>query len=486
MYEDFYGFREQPFSLLPDAEFLYLSDKHQSAYNVLAYGLSGQAGFTIITGEVGSGKTTLIQSFIKEVDADTNVAVISNTPRSFESLFKWILDAYELDYRGKDAVELHSIFTNFLVEQNAEGRRTFLIIDEAQNLSAETLEELRILSNVNVSKNLLLQIVLVGQPELLEMLNRPELRQFTQRISISYQLTALDREETQAYIRHRLAVAGGDPMLFTGGACTAVFHLSKGIPRLINGLCDIALVYGFGEGKSTIDVDTILAVYDDRSKSGLGMGTDPLDKEKLAEEIGRLERSATESAEIPLELAAATVSETDSTEEDQSEGAHFRELAVDNPRQAISARMMSQDGMRNEKGSANSMTVSPPLGCHVSQKEEPPEIPPIPWTKKGSSHQSIDRVGTPLKLAVPDPDRDRLPTRIQEGGSHQVTSSAMPPPKLTALKPEYYDRSPHDVSAGRANRSITRWIFWIFKSVIVLSSIIVLVFLILMIIFRSN
>ena len=288
MYESFYGFREKPFSLLPDPEFLYLSAKHNSAYNVLDYGFTGQAGFTVISGEVGSGKTTLVRSFLRQVDADTTVGLISNTSRGLGSLLQWILYAFELDYQGKDEVELHETFTKFLIAQYAAGRRCVLVIDEAQNLEPETLEELRMLSNVNASKDLLLQVVLVGQPELAETLNRPDMRQFAQRIAISYHLNALTLQEAHAYIRHRLKVAGGDADTFTDAACDALYFLSQGVPRLINGLCDIALVYGYGEEMRQIDVDTIIAVIEDRSASGQWIGDDPPSREQILEEVRRL------------------------------------------------------------------------------------------------------------------------------------------------------------------------------------------------------
>jgi type II secretory pathway predicted ATPase ExeA len=288
MYESFYGFREKPFTLLPDPEFLYLSAKHSSAYSVLDYGFTGQAGFTVISGEVGSGKTTLVRSFLRQVGDDTTVGLISNTSRGFGNLLQWILYAFELDYQGKDSVELHETFTKFLIAQYAAGRRCVLIIDEAQNLQPETLEELRMLSNVNASKDLLLQVILVGQPELAETLYRPDMRQFAQRIAISYHLKALTLQETHAYIRHRLTVAGGDVNTFTDAACDALYFLSKGIPRLINGLCDIALVYGYGEEMRQIDVDTVIAVVEDRSQSGQWMGDDPPSREQIHEEVRRL------------------------------------------------------------------------------------------------------------------------------------------------------------------------------------------------------
>ncbi len=289
MYEKFYGFREMPFSLLPDPEFLYLSAKHRSAFSVLEYGLTGQAGFTVISGEVGSGKTTLVRKFLRQVGQNTTVGLISNAPRGIGNLLRWILYAFDLDYQGKETVELYEVFTEFLIAQYAAGRRCVLIIDEAQNLNAETLEELRMLSNVNASKDLLLQVVLIGQPELAETLCRPDMQQFAQRVGISYHLKALALEETHAYIRHRLTVAGGDAGIFTSAACDALHILSKGIPRLINGMCDIALVYGFAGESRHIDLDTVLAVMEDRSQSGQWMGANPPSPEQLCSEIERLE-----------------------------------------------------------------------------------------------------------------------------------------------------------------------------------------------------
>ena len=295
MYENFYGFREKPFSLLPDPDFLYLSSKHSSAYSVLEYGLTGQAGFTVISGEVGSGKTTLVRSFLQQVGADTTVGLISNTPSGFGDLLRWILYAFDVDYQGKETVELHEAFIQFLIAQYAVGRRCVLIIDEAQNLKVETLEELRMLSNVNASKDLLLQVVLVGQPELAETLSRPDMSQFAQRISISYHLKALTLEETHAYIRHRLAVAGGDATIFTDAACDALYILSNGVPRVINGLCDIALVYGFGEETPQIDMETVLAVVEDRSQSSQLMGAESPNRKVVSKEIARLAKAREKS-----------------------------------------------------------------------------------------------------------------------------------------------------------------------------------------------
>ena len=269
MYESFYGFREKPFSLVPDPDFLYLGKHHRAALNILEYGLMGEASFALISGEVGSGKTILIRRFLRMVDPHTTVGLITNTHASLGNLLDWILLAFDLDYRGKEKVELFEILTDFLKDQRARGRRTVLIIDEAQNMEPEMLEELRMLSNINVDKDLMFQIVLAGQPEILDKINRPELRQLAQRISANFHLSPLTLDETRDYICHRLAVAGGRRDTFDNLACAAVYYFTEGLPRPINIICDAALVYGFGEERETIGLETILDVVENVQRSGL-------------------------------------------------------------------------------------------------------------------------------------------------------------------------------------------------------------------------
>ena len=177
MYESFYGFKEKPFSLLPDPEFIYLGEKHSSAYAMLEYGLMNKAGFTVITGEVGSGKTTLIRRLLDQIDDDITVGLISNTPRDIGQLLQWVLMAFDQDFREESRVVLYDQFNNFLIDQYAQNKTTVLIIDEAQNLHPHVLEELRMLSNINVDKHQVLQLILVGQPQLLSLLKQPELLQ---------------------------------------------------------------------------------------------------------------------------------------------------------------------------------------------------------------------------------------------------------------------------------------------------------------------
>jgi general secretion pathway protein A len=270
MYESFYHLTGKPFSLLPDADFLFLSKRHRRAVNLLEYGIVTQAGFIVVTGEVGAGKTTIIRRYLKNAGPDVVVGVITHSSQSLGNLLNWVVMAFDLDAKGKeDTAALYNTFVGFLVAQYATGKRTVLIIDEAQNLKADMLEELRMLSNVNNEKDQLLQIILAGQPELLDTLKRNDLRQFVQRISVHCHLEALPAAETAAYIRHRLSVVGGRPELFNDRACAAVHYFTGGMPRLINLLCDQALIYGFSDDRLEIDADLVCEVVADRASGGL-------------------------------------------------------------------------------------------------------------------------------------------------------------------------------------------------------------------------
>lgn len=269
MYEKFYNFHEKPFTLLPDPSFLYLGKKHRTALTMLQYGLATNAGFTVITGEIGSGKTTLIRQMLDEMESDVTVGLISNTHQSFGELLQWVLMAFGIDYKAMEKVERYEAFVNFVVKEYSKNRRTVLIIDEAQNLSIDTLEELRMLSNINADKNQVLQLVLVGQPELRATLMLPSLKQFAQRIAVNYHLESLSAQETVNYIHHRIKVGGGDPEIFPERACSLVWYYSRGVPRVINTICDTSLVYGFAEEAEQITSAIVKDVIRDRKMGGL-------------------------------------------------------------------------------------------------------------------------------------------------------------------------------------------------------------------------
>ncbi len=296
MYEKFYGLRERPFSLLPDPSFLYPSSKHRMALVLLEYSLMNQAGFSVITGEIGTGKTTLIRQLLNQIDRDVTVGLISNTHRSFGELLQWVLMAFNLEYAGKDKVGLYQTFIDFLIREYARNRRTVLIIDEAQNMAPETLEELRMLSNVNADKDQVLQVFLVGQAGLRDLLRRPDLEQFAQRISVDYHLEPLNAQETRDYIRHRLTVAGGDPELFDEAAGEAVFRNSGGVPRLINLLCDTVLVFGYAEQAKWITAELVEEVAREKRKGGIF----PHARHTEAQDAGEAPSSATDDPSHPV------------------------------------------------------------------------------------------------------------------------------------------------------------------------------------------
>lgn len=276
MYEQFYGFKERPFSLLPDPSFLVLTRQHSMAIALLEYGvLNPSAGFIVITGEVGAGKTTIVRHLLNQAGEDVTIGVITNTHSAFGDLLQWVLMAFGLGYQGKEKGERYEIFVKFLISEYAKGRRAVLVIDEAQNMAPETLEELRLLSNINADKDHVFQLILVGQPELRNVLRQPSLRQFAQRVSLSYHLDAMDRDETRNYVRHRIAAAGGDPEMMDDRSCTAIWHHSRGIPRVVNTLCDMALVYGYSMGRAVVDLEIIQNVVKDRIKGGMLDGPEP-------------------------------------------------------------------------------------------------------------------------------------------------------------------------------------------------------------------
>lgn len=257
MYQQFYGLKERPFSLLPDPDFLFLSARHQRALDTLELAIHNQSGFCVISGEIGAGKTTLIRELLNRLDADVTVGLVSNTHPSFGELLQWVTAAFGLPLDTSDKLELHKRFLDFVVAQYAQNRHTLLIVDEAQNLSAEALEELRMLSNINNDKHFVLQVILVGQQQLHDRLREPGLVQFAQRIALDYHLEALDTQDTATYISHRLRHAGGQEDLFSEEACRAVARHTHGIPRLINRLCDRVLVFGFAGHYERVEADLV-------------------------------------------------------------------------------------------------------------------------------------------------------------------------------------------------------------------------------------
>lgn len=244
MYLAYFHLSEFPFSISPDPRFLFLSRRHREALAHLLYGVGEGGGFVQLTGEVGTGKTTLCRSVLEQAPGEVDVALILNPKQTAPELVASVCDELQVPYpEGTTSLKvLIDALNRHLLASHGSGRRTVLIIDEAQNLGGEALEQIRLLTNLETTTHKLLQIILLGQPELQGLMARPELRQLAQRVTARYHLTPLRRPETAAYVRHRLAVAGGDPSTFTGGALRLVHRLSGGVPRLVNVICDRALL----------------------------------------------------------------------------------------------------------------------------------------------------------------------------------------------------------------------------------------------------
>ena len=250
MYEDFYGLAEPPFSITPDPRYLFFSRRHREAYEHILFGIQERKGFIQITGEVGAGKSTICRAVLEELGEGFATALVLNPVMTSIQLLRTILGELGLDNRGNDRVKLQQRLNEFLLEQLHEGSEVVLFIDEAQDMSDDLLEQVRLLSNLETDQRKLIQIVLVGQPELRTSLERQGLRQLRQRITVRYHLPPISRDETESYILHRLRVAGsnGRPS-FSRAAIGSVYRYSRGVPRLINAVCDKALLCGYVEGR---------------------------------------------------------------------------------------------------------------------------------------------------------------------------------------------------------------------------------------------
>jgi type II secretory pathway predicted ATPase ExeA len=269
MYESFYGLTEKPFSTLPDPEFLFMSKRHRLAYTMLEYGIRNGVGFSVICGEIGCGKTTLVRKLLGSLDESITVGLVYNTHSQLGDLLEWVMLAFGQPYASMSQVERYDRFQQFLVKEYAARHRVVLIVDEAQNLSASAVESLRMLSNINADKDQLLQVILVGQPELRELLNRPELHQFAQRVAVDFFIPPLAAPEVRQYVNHRLWVAGREEELFEPDALERIAAATRGVPRSINILCDTALVYGFSAEAPRIDVGLVEEVLQDRRHYGV-------------------------------------------------------------------------------------------------------------------------------------------------------------------------------------------------------------------------
>lgn len=265
LYADYFGLSERPFALQPDPSFIYWSGQHRRAFSVLEFGIMSSAPITLITGEIGAGKTTLLRALLDRLDPHVIVGLISNAQGGRGELIQWVLNALDVDIEpGETYVQLFQKLQEFIVGEYAQGRKVILIFDEAQNLSIEGLEELRLLTNINSGKDELLQLILVGQPELRDLVLNPRMRQLAQRITASFHLTPMDLPATEHYISHRLRHAGGTGEEFTPEAIAEIHRVTRGIPRLVNQMCDFAMLYAWSAESHTITEQIIDEVLKDQ------------------------------------------------------------------------------------------------------------------------------------------------------------------------------------------------------------------------------
>jgi general secretion pathway protein A len=293
MYLNFYGLEKKPFNPTPDPKFLYLTPSHREALAQILYGVQEGKGFIVLTGEVGTGKTTLIQTLLRRLDEKTEVAYIFNSKLPFDALVEYMLRDFGITEDLTSLPQRLFALNNFLIERRRAGQNTVLIIDEAQNLDPPALEQVRLLSNFETATDKLLQIFLAGQPELQSKLDLPELRQLKQRISLRCIIRPLTAEETRDYIQHRLRIAGGRRNdIFSDAALHRITRYAGGIPRLVNIVCDHALLFGYAEQKRRIDEDTI-----DQVIAYIEQGERP--RQRTAK-VSRLGRSGWSVVKAPL------------------------------------------------------------------------------------------------------------------------------------------------------------------------------------------
>jgi general secretion pathway protein A len=259
MYLDYFGLKQAPFSIAPDPRYLFMSEKHREALAHLIYGVRNEGGFILVTGEVGTGKTTICRCLMEQLPEQTLVAYIFNPRQTAVELLATICDEYQIPVARDEQttkILVDRIF-KFLLQAHAEGKNPVLIIDEAQNLAIDVLEQVRLLTNLETSRKKLLQVILIGQPELRETLKRDDLRQLTQRITGRYHLGPLSCDEVSRYVNHRLAVSGQPLPLFSGRVLKQVYRISQGVPRLINLICDRALLGTYAEGGDRVTLQIL-------------------------------------------------------------------------------------------------------------------------------------------------------------------------------------------------------------------------------------
>ena len=346
MYTSFFNFKYRPFQLTPDPEFLFMSKVHKKALTYLNYGItSDTGGFILVTGEVGTGKTTLIRSIMKELNKDIVFSRVNNTRLTSDQLIAMINDDFNLDIQGKNKTQMLRDLTDFLIEQYRRGVKSILIIDEAQNLAPDLLEEVRLLSNLETSKSKLLQIILVGQPELRRIIGTPELRSLRQRINVNCHIYPLSMVETEEYIFHRLEVAGNrEAVAFDEGCIDLVHNFARGIPRLINIACDFLLLSASVDRTNKISLEMAKEVINDLEKENRYWQDDVTGEISDSEKVKKEMKETTASFEG--ESLERNISRFDKTEifEKISETEKMLSSAIDE----LKIKLASRDSVNTE------------------------------------------------------------------------------------------------------------------------------------------
>jgi type II secretory pathway predicted ATPase ExeA len=275
MYIQFFGLKCKPFSLVPDQRFLYLSNNHKQAYGLLEYAMYDDSGsILVLTGEIGAGKSILVSNLLQKYSNGYTTGLIASTNREFGQILPWVLQSFGIKCNGSEYFEKFQCLADFLVSENKRHRPALLVVDEAQNLTESSLEELRTLVNLNNVYGQVFKLMLVGQSELIKNLETPNLEQFVQRVSLQFHLTALSKNDCAEYIDYRMKVAGSESDIFDHDAKSVVWYHSRGIPRIINILCDLSLTYAYAEMIKVVNSEIVNCVIKDRKNGGLFISKD--------------------------------------------------------------------------------------------------------------------------------------------------------------------------------------------------------------------